>query len=120
MTGIVPISDQTTTAIERALNGLELRTEITANNIANAEVPGFQASRVTFEQALGQAIRSGHMTDHDPAVVVPTGDPAGVNGNNVNLEGEFTEMMKTNLMRDAMVNALNYKLSLLRTSVRGQ
>ena len=120
MSGILPISDVTTTVIERALDGLAVRNEVTANNIANAEVPGFQASRVSFEDALREAIRSGRLDSvRDPAVVA-TNDPAGVNGNNVDLNIEFTEMMKTNLLQEAMVGAFNYKVGLLRTAVRGQ
>jgi flagellar basal-body rod protein FlgB len=120
MSGILPIADVTTTAVERALDGLVLRNEVTANNIANAEVPGFKASRVSFEQALSNAIRSGRLEKAPGAEILPTGGPAGVNGNNVDLETEFTEMMKTNLMQEAMVSAFNYKVGLLRTAVRGQ
>jgi flagellar basal body rod protein FlgG len=39
-------NDLTTQAIEWALKGLERRSQVSANNIANAETPGFRASAV--------------------------------------------------------------------------
>lgn len=118
MSGIAPIADVTTTAVERALDGLVLRNEVTANNIANAEVPGFKASKVTFEAALANALRTQRL-DRPVAEIIPTDDAAGFNGNNVDLATEFTNLMKTNLMQEAMVSAFNYKIGLLRTAVRG-
>ena len=56
---MLPIGDQTMEVIEYALNALELRSQTTANNVANAEVPGFRASRVSFEDQLRRAIDGG-------------------------------------------------------------
>ena len=41
------LSDVTTTGLERALNGLTERQQVTAANIANAQTPGYRAQRVT-------------------------------------------------------------------------
>jgi hypothetical protein len=37
----------------------------------------------------------------------------------VDLEGEMVGMMQDNLMRDAMVNAFNFKTGVLRTAITG-
>jgi flagellar basal-body rod protein FlgB len=106
--------------IEYALNALELRSQVTANNVANSEVPGFQASRVSFEDQLRRAI-GGNRVDHASGPEIHgTGDVADVTGNNVNLEEEVVDMMKTNLLQQSMVEAFNFKSGLLRSAIRGQ
>ena len=112
-------NDLTTQAIEWAMNGLERRSQVTANNIANAEVPNFRASRISFEGQLRDAIQRSDL-DTEPALSsAQTTDPVGPNGNNVGLEDELVSLIETNLRQDAMVQAFNYKAGLLRTAMRG-
>ena len=110
-------NDATTHVIEYALKGLDRRNEVIANNVANAEVPGFLASKVDFEQNLARAIESSDLDEAPTLTVLGTGDNPGVNGNNVRLEVELTEMMKTNLMQQAMINAYNFKMDTARTAI---
>ena len=112
------IEETTMQAIEYALAALERRSEVSAHNVANAETPGFTASRLSFESQLRTAIDRGDVTRAGSPAVVPTGDPAGAAGNNVELEKEVVEMMKTNLLKQAMVQAFNYKAGLIRTALR--
>jgi len=116
---VTPISDTTMQAIEYALGALARRAEVTAQNVANAQVPNFRASRLSFEQQLKRAIGSGDVTDVRPPSVVATNDPAGPNGNNVIIEEEVVEMMKTNLLQSAMVEAFNFKAGLIRSAIQG-
>jgi len=112
-------NDLTTQAIEWAMNGLERRSQVTANNIANSEVPNFRASRISFEGQLRDAIQRADL-DSGPAITTEqTMDAAGPNGNNVGLENELVSLIETNLRQDAMVQAFNYKAGLLRTAMRG-
>jgi flagellar basal-body rod protein FlgB len=115
----IPIvaSQDTTRVIEYALHGLDRRTEVIANNVANAEVPGFLGSRVDFEANLARAISAGDLDDRPDLVVQGTGEQVGVNGNNVRLESELTELMKTKLMQQAMINAYNFKVDVTRTAI---
>lgn len=116
---MVPITDQTMAAIEYAMNALNLRSEVTANNVANSEVPGFNASRVTFEDQLLRALDG---TQLDPALgpeIQGTGGPVDAIGNNVNIENEIVDMMQTNLLQQAMVEAFNFKAGLLRSAIGG-
>lgn len=117
---MISSNDLTTQAITWALHGLERRSEVIANNVANLEVPNFRAERVEFEQQLGAALRGGEIDRIAEPVVSPTGDPAGPNGNNVRLEDEMVAMLEVNLMKSAMVEAFNYKAGLIRLAVRGQ
>jgi flagellar basal-body rod protein FlgB len=114
---MITSNDVTTQAIEWALSGLERRSQVIANNVANSEVPNFRAQRVEFEGQLAAALESGRMDQRLEATVVETGDPAGVNGNNVRMEDEMVDMLETNLMKSAMVQAFNYKAEVLRLAV---
>ncbi len=112
-------NDLTTQAIEWAMNGLERRSQVTANNIANAEVPNFRASRISFEGQLRDAIQRADLDTEPSMTTAQTTDPVGPNGNNVGLEDELVSLIETNLRQDAMVQAFNYKAGLLRTAMRG-
>jgi flagellar basal-body rod protein FlgB len=109
--------DITTGAVEHALRGLGMRTEVRANNVANATTPGFRGGRVDFEFSLRRALDRGARLEA-PAVRPDPALPNGA-GSTVSLETEMVGMLKDNLLRDAMVNAFNAKASVLRTAVTG-
>ena len=116
---MIGISDQTMGAMSYALNGVATRADVRADNMANATTPGFQASTVKFEDALGAALRSGA----DPTEVlgrpqvVATGGPVDVRGNNVNFEDEMTGGIKDNLLYETFVQGFNYKVGLMRSAI---
>ena len=100
---MVPISDQTMAAIEYAMNALTLRAEVIANNVANSEVPDFQASKVSFEDQLLRALDGTGIERVLGPDVASTGDPGDAIGNNVNIEAEIVSMMETNLLQQAII-----------------
>jgi flagellar basal-body rod protein FlgB len=51
--------DTTQLALERAIEGASLRQTALANNLANANTPGYQRVDVDFHTALGRALESG-------------------------------------------------------------
>lgn len=112
------MQDLTMRAVEFALNGLAVRADVTANNIANASLPGFRPSRVSFETQLAGALRSGDVDRlADPSVSPTVSLPNGKN--EVSLEDEVVDMIRTGLLRDSMVAAYNFKASQLRNAIRG-
>ena len=114
---MVPISDQTMAAIEYAMSALNTRAEVIANNVANSEVPGFRASRVSFEDQLLRAINGDRIERVQGPEVAGTNDPVDAIGNNVNIENEVVEMMETNLLQQARVEAFNFKTGLMRSAI---
>jgi flagellar basal-body rod protein FlgB len=110
--------DITSSAVEHALHGLRVRSDVRANNIANANTPGFRASRVDFEAALKAAIeRRGPVAA--PAVTPDLSIPSD-GASSVNIETEMVGMLKDNLLRESMVAAFNHKADVLRSAIRGQ
>jgi len=111
MSGLSDITMQTASA---ALDGLSHRARVRADNIANAETPGYRAREVDFEAALraaSDAPRSARVEESYRANAVDA------RGNSVDLEIEVTEMVQDNLMVQAMVNGFNYKVGLLRSAM---
>jgi flagellar basal-body rod protein FlgB len=111
--------DVTTHAALTAIDGLAMRGEVRANNVANAETPGFRAGHVEFESALRDALRRREPLRARPEVVAaPT--VVGGNGNSVDLETELIGNMKDGLHRDAMITAFNFKTGQLRVAMGGR
>lgn len=111
-------TDRVTAGIESALDSVSLRQQVTANNIANMNTPGFKATRVEFESNLSRALAVG-----DPSRASATtslaNTPENTEGNTVSIADETAILAKSGLHFDALVTALNFKYSTLRTAIRG-
>lgn len=112
--------DVTTTAALRALDGLALRGTVRANNIANAETPGFRAGTVDFESSLRDALRRRDPAGARAPEVVAANSVVDARGNSVEMETELINSMKDGLHRDAMITAFNYKTGQLRVAMGGR
>lgn len=126
------MDDTTLKALAASLNFRQLRQEIIASNIANAETPDYKAKRVEFEEALANAIDvdevrkmgqsdkrhyqlgSGGFNHLSPRVVEDSNGEVNEDGNTVNRDEEMSKMVENRLFYDASVNLLNKKLSLMK------
>lgn len=117
---MLPVGDSALDAIEYALRALEQRAEVTSQNVSNSEVPGYKATRLDFEEQLRYAIERGTMDRTGAPSLARANTPADATGNTVSVEDEMVEMLKTNLMQGAMVEAFNFKTGLMRSVIRGQ
>ena len=111
------IDDLASVALQTAISGLGQRQQVTANNIANMETPNFTASTVSFESSLANAIEGGNPAAAQVSVD-PTADPAGINGNNVNLDSEFVTATKTSLQEQLLTQALTSHYAELSTALK--
>jgi flagellar basal-body rod protein FlgB len=112
------LDDVASVALQSALAGLARREQVTANNIANVETPGFTASTVSFESSLANAVASGD-PQRASISVSPSADAAGVNGNNVSLDNEVVTATKTTLQEQLITSALTSQLGLISTVLKG-
>ncbi|MBX9246631.1 flagellar biosynthesis protein FlgB [Actinotalea ferrariae] len=103
-------------AMNSALDGLSLRQRVIADNIANIQTPGFRAGRVSFEDALRQAVGdgSGAVTSTRSRSLAAT----RLDGNNVNLDTETLSNIETNLRYQLATRAVDGTFSKLRTAMR--
>lgn len=112
------LDDIASVTLQTAIAGLGTRQQVTANNIANLETPGFTASTVSFEGALADAVAGG-----DPATAQISSalspDAPGANGNNVSLDSEVVTATKTGLQEQLLTGALTAKYGLINTVLKG-
>lgn len=117
------VSDAVQRVLGTALDGVSLRQNVIADNIANVDTPGFRALSVDFESSLRSAIAGGGFTDGQPRVSIqgtPTNTPVGLNGNNVDLRKESLAAMQSQFQYTLLTRAVSDRLSLVRTAATGQ
>ena len=110
------MNDPTIAAIQSALTGLSARQRAITDNVANLETPGYLAKRVDFEDSLSQAIAGGDPTQMQLSSSVSTA-ATNLQGNNVNLDSENVSLIDTELRFQLLVNGLNSKFNILRSSM---
>ena len=113
------ISDGVTQALHMAINGLDARQKAIAGNVANLETPGYLARQVSFEDSLRSALAQGEPTNVSMTVSESIA-ATRLNGNNVNIDFELLAEKENVLRQRLVVQALNSKYALLRTSITGQ
>jgi flagellar basal-body rod protein FlgB len=106
--------DPTLGTLQYALDGLQLRTETIANNIANSNTPLYRSQRVAFEDSLAAAIADGQPVPQEGARVVGGMSIPDSQGNSVHLETEMADMTKTALSRQTLVSGFNYRVGLYK------
>ena len=102
--------------LHSAINGLSVRQQVIADNIANVDTPGFRASSVDFESALARAIERGSASSNALGVsVTPTETPVGANDNNVDLRKESIAAIQTQYQYQIMSRAISDRDTRLST-----
>jgi flagellar basal-body rod protein FlgB len=99
-----------------ALDSIEQRQQVIANNVANQDTPGYQANVVDFENSLAGAIQDGGTAS---ASTVPEGLASGTNDNNVSESAELSLESQTNLENQSVANSLNSEFTMLSTAITG-
>jgi flagellar basal-body rod protein FlgB len=117
------VSDAVSQVLASALDGVSLRQQVTADNIANVDTPGFRATSVDFESQLKAAINGGEFASGapvDPGVTTtPTDTPVGVNGNNVDLRKETMSAVQSQFQYQILTRAVSERFDLIKTAVTG-
>ena len=103
-------------ALQSALDGLALRQRTIANNIANVNTPGYQAQRVSFEDALARSVQAGSGVAE--ATIERSLDATRLDGNNVNLDTETLSNIDTVLRYQFASQAVGGEANSLRTAMR--
>ncbi len=97
-----------------ALDAVVDQQQVIANNIANQDTPGFQASDVSFESSLASALQGGGTAS---VSTTPEGLTSGTNGNNVSISSEMTAMEENNLENQTVDNALSGQFAFLSDAI---
>lgn len=115
---------------ERTLDYLWGRQNVTINNIANVDTPGFKSKYVTFENFLAKNIRSAQLKSATgknveraiqssfATVHTTNNESTRLDGNNVDMDQEQIELVKTTYEYQMMVQSINNDFSRLNESVK--
>ena len=102
--------------LNKALDGLSLRSAATAQNIANGLSPGYRPVQVSFEAQLMAAAAKGE----DKVRALPLEIEPGANAlQPVRMDLELANQSETALRYGALVDVLARELQLQRTIIRG-
>ena len=127
--------------LQREMNVANLRYQVSANNLANSEVPNFKRSTVNFESELKRAFDSEeaaksafHLTTTDPRhiqVNVPYDyrevEPRRVldytttskaNGNNVDAEYEANNILQIQMQYRLLTQLTNFEFDQVNTAMK--
>lgn len=100
-----------------ALNARQERADLIANNVANADTPGYKAVDVSFSSALASEL--GEKTGGSQAAPQYRQDGVvGLNGNDVSLDGERVEAAQNGQQMEAASVFLHQATSQLVTALR--
>ncbi len=118
------VSDAVSQVLASALDGVSLRQQVTADNIANVDTPNFRATSVDFETQLKAAIGDGAFASGLPIDVgvttTPTDTPVGANGNNVDLRKETMAALQSQFQYQILTRAVSDRFNLVKTAATGQ
>ncbi len=116
-------------AVTEALNAATMRQQVIANNLANANTPGYKAQHVVFEQRLSAALqqRTGAqfavpqqpLSSIRPEVVTDNSTSMRTDGNNVDPEKESADLAINSIRYQALVQSLVDQLHDIKTAITG-
>ena len=127
--------------LHRAMDVNSLRYQVSANNIANSEVPNYKRQTVNFESELKRAFESEADKAHkfeltrtdsrhfaleepydwktvSPRRVTDWTTTADANGNNVDAEYEATVVLKTQMNYRLLAQLQNFEFSQVKLAMR--
>ena len=111
--------DNTQLALERAISGASMRQSVLANNLANAETPGFHRSDLDFHSALAQAMQTGDAATIEATNFTPQQDPQTMraDGNGVDIDVESASMAKNGLEYEALISVAKARINILQSAM---
>lgn len=115
--------------LDKAADASWTRNDVLANNIANADTPGYKRKDVQFETYLSNAVAG---TDSLDATVAnldlnalyattyteQVGLSYRMDGNNVDITTENVELAKNQLKYYTLMNSINQEFSRLKSALR--
>ena len=113
---------------EKALDYLWYKQSVTLNNIANSETPGYKAKYVTFEDTYRNKLMAASGNSRDVSRAIDRSawtvhksetESTRSDGNNVVLDTEQTELTRTALQYQYVIQSLNSDITRLSTVIKG-
>ncbi|GAC1322135.1 MAG: flagellar basal body rod protein FlgB [Thermoleophilaceae bacterium] len=111
--------DNTELGLQRAISGAAMRQTVLANNLANANTPGYQRMDLNFHGALARAMQS-----EDSAAIDSVGFTAErapqrlrADGNGVDVDVESAELSKNGLDYQSLVSVARARIEIMQSAM---
>lgn len=113
------VFDTTQLTLEQAISGATLRNTVLANNIANADTPGFQPSDVDFHGALRSAVANGRSAVEGLSFSPQGSTPVAMraDGNGVDAEAQSAQLAENGLELSALVQVAGVRNQIMRMAM---
>ena len=117
--GSLPLFDTTHLALERALSGASLRQRALSDNLANANVPGYQRQDVDFHGTLQRAMGAGRPgLERASFAIQQTGEGAvRADGGTVDVDRESAELAENGLEYQALATVIRGQSDIIRAAM---
>ena len=110
---IIPATDVVQDTVLQALNGLTVRQQTLADNLANSATPGFRAHKVDFESSLAASLASTGTPAEMTVAVTEADNPANADGNTVDVAADTLALQEAQVQFQATVATMNFRLNIL-------
>lgn len=115
---------------QKSLDCLWKKQEAISANLANIDTPGYKRKQVSFEETFRRRLQAAGETKSDRKMkeaiagtdytVYTRDDSARVDENNVNADVENTEMTRTWLHYNYLINTITSDVKRFQTAIKGQ
>ncbi|MFP4465467.1 MAG: flagellar basal body rod protein FlgB [Candidatus Goldiibacteriota bacterium] len=124
--------------LEKSLSAASMQHKMVANNIANAETPGYKRSEVVFQNKLAEILddsaknylplnitNSRHIpimpnmniSDLEPEIVTRTETSLRTDKNNVDIDSEMSKLAENTASYSTLARLTSLKLGMLKTAI---
>ncbi len=112
--------DQTITLLSKMMELSTSRQKVIANNLANANTPGYTRQELDFESQLRKLVNDGDiggLQNLQGEIVKDESNVARNDGNNVRVSQEMNEMSQNGILFSLMQKALKTKMNILKSAI---
>ena len=124
----LPGNDRIFSLLTLYLDAQSKRAQVVATNVANADTPGYTAKELDFAEYLKQAAYEtvsprmaggpGRLRTDSFSVVEQPGNPAGIDGNTVDVGREMATIADAGMKYLTGIQLLQSRMRTLRTAIR--
>lgn len=116
---------------QKSLDYLWKKQEVTSNNISNVDTPGYKKKSVSFEEEFNNRLRAASglkntdamrqaINGSDYMVYTEYDSSARVDENNVNIDVEGTQLLRTVLHYQYLLQSVTSDIKRYQSAIKGQ
>jgi flagellar basal-body rod protein FlgB len=114
----VNLFDNTELGLQAAIRGADMRQTTLAQNLANANTPGYVRKDVDFQSTLAAAMQEGMSPDQVQFDVTTDGSaPMQADGNSVDADTESARMAENGLQYQSLVAIAKGRLDIITSAI---